>query len=65
MHRFIVFLSSTLSHKTAGGSASSVHWAIYSRTWNWVWSPNRNPVFPLFPRLPLFNEILQILTRLL
>ena len=34
------------------------------RTWNWVRSPIRNPVFPQFPRLPLFKEIQQILTKL-
>jgi len=39
--------------------------AIYSRMWNWVRSPIRNPVFPQFPRLPLFKEILQILTKIL
>ena len=27
-------------------------------------SPNSNPVFPQFPRLPLFKEILKILTKL-
>jgi len=63
-----------MSHKTAGGSSSGVlrqakrqsrtHWAICSRTWNWVRSPIRNPLFPQFPRLPLFKEILKILTKL-
>ena len=37
--------------------------AIYSRTWNWVRSPNRNPLFPQFPRQPLFIEILRILAN--
>jgi len=27
-------------------------------------SPNRNPLFPQFPRLPLFKEILRIFTKL-
>ena len=48
-----------MSHSTAGGSASGVlrqakrqsraHWAIYSRTRNWVRSPNRNPLFSQSP----------------
>ena len=27
-------------------------------------SPNRNPVFPQFSKLPLYNEILRILTKI-
>ena len=38
--------------------------AIYSRTWNWVRSPIRNPLFLQFPRLPIFKEIQQIFTKL-
>ena len=38
--------------------------AVYSRMWNWVRSPIRNPVFPQFPRLPLYKEIQQFLTKL-
>ena len=38
--------------------------AIHSRMWNWVQSPIRNPVFPQFPRLPLYKEKLRILPKL-
>ena len=38
--------------------------AIYSRTWNRVRSPIRNPVFPQFSKLPLFKEIPRILTKI-
>ena len=38
--------------------------AVYSRMWNWVRLPIRNPVFPQSPRLPLYKEKLRILTKL-
>ena len=38
--------------------------AVYSRMWNWVRSPIRNPVFPQSSRLPLYKEILRFLTKL-
>ena len=38
--------------------------AVYSRMWNWVRSPIRNPVFPQSPRLPLYKEKLRNLAKL-
>ena len=38
--------------------------AVYSRMWNWVWLPIRNPVFLQSSRLPLYKEKLRILTKL-
>ena len=32
--------------------------------WNWERSPNRNPIFFQFPRLPLYKEKPRILTKL-
>ena len=38
--------------------------AIYSRTWNRVRYPIRNPIFFQFPRQPLYKEKLRIHTKL-
>ena len=38
--------------------------AVYSRMWNWVRLPIRNPIFLQFPQLPLDKERMRILTKL-
>ena len=38
--------------------------AVYSRMWNLVRLPNRNPIFLQFPKLPLYKEKLRNLPKL-
>ena len=74
-HLFVT-LHPMMSHSTAGGSPSGVHWKQFiadcnatllplgGRMWNWVRLPIRNPVFPQSPRQPLYKEKLRILPKL-
>ena len=53
-----------MSHKWLLAQRQVFFDAVYSRMWNWVRLPIRNPIFPQSPRLPLYKEKLRILTKL-